>query len=229
MYKFILCALTFIFGMMSHMNTYAAAKTLPEIYVNFVFATDHKNAQAFDTREQAVKEVNILNRYFVTEKGKPIFHFKLKKYMSFKEFSEAECKFLDLLSRKQSVKSKEAATAFNQCFPHEPRTIYMFVYDAYSPKKGWADITSWGFNNQGHPFILIDWERLNYNKQAAVPHEMGHAFGLKHECAPKATIKDSTNIMTSADCGLGSGGKRNIGFNTQQLKTIQQKFLGLKR
>ncbi|MBD0057815.1 metalloprotease, partial [Acinetobacter radioresistens] len=51
-------------------------------------------------------------------------------------------------------------------------------------------------------------------------HEMGHVFGLKHVCAPKATKRTPTNIMTSAECKLGSGGLRNLGFTPVQLQTI---------
>ncbi|KAA5655010.1 metalloprotease, partial [Pseudomonas aeruginosa] len=43
---------------------------------------------------------------------------------------------------------------------------------------------------------------------------------LKHVCAPKATKRTPTNIMTSAECKLGSGGLRNLGFTPVQLQTI---------
>lgn len=49
---------------------------------------------------------------------------------------------------------------------------------------------------------------------------MGHVFGLKHVCAPKATKRTPTNIMTSAECKLGSDGLRNLGFTPVQLQTI---------
>jgi hypothetical protein len=49
---------------------------------------------------------------------------------------------------------------------------------------------------------------------------MGHAFGLGHECVPGARRTTSTNIMASADCGKGSGGLRDIGFNATQVKII---------
>ena len=52
--------------------------------------------------------------------------------------------------------------------------------------------------------------------------EMGHAFGLEHVCAPGATVKTPTNIMASADCKKGSGGLRNIGFDSEQAGTVRQ-------
>lgn len=204
------------------------AKPLPQIDVHFVFATNHEKARAFDNYEQAQKEVEILNRYFITEKKQRIFDFKLKRYISYKEFEKMDCGLLALLEQKSVIKGREIAKAFSSCFPKRPNSVYMFVYDAYSQKKGWDDITSWGLKNNAHPFILVDWERLNYQIQAAVPHEMGHAFGLKHVCEPNAKPKDSTNIMASADCKLGSGGKRNKGFNKEQLNTILDHYEDLK-
>lgn len=41
---------------------------LPVVKVNFVFATNQVKAQKFDNLNQIKKEVDILNRYFVTDK-----------------------------------------------------------------------------------------------------------------------------------------------------------------
>lgn len=102
--------------------------------------------------------------------------------------------------------------------------MLFIIYDSYTEKLKYNDITSWGFRNQGRPFVLIDWERLNYQTQSATPHEMGHAFGLKHVCSPHATKKTPTNIMSSYDCGLGSGGLSNLGFNREQYSKIMESY-----
>lgn len=44
------------------------AMALPVVKVNFVFATNQVKAQKFDNLNQIKKEVDILNRYFVTDK-----------------------------------------------------------------------------------------------------------------------------------------------------------------
>jgi len=85
---------------------------------------------------------------------------------------------------------------------------------------GFKDATGHGRRNSGRPFVFLDWQRLNHGDQAAEEHEMGHAFGLEHICVPGATRQTPTNIMASADCGKGSGGLRNLGFNEQQTATI---------
>ncbi|MDC4142905.1 metalloprotease, partial [Acinetobacter nosocomialis] len=41
-----------------------------------------------------------------------------------------------------------------------------------------------------------------------------------HVCVPNATKTTPTNIMASAECKLGSGGLRNLGFTQTQLQTI---------
>ncbi len=93
---------------------------------------------------------------------------------------------------------------FNAC--DDPRAINVYVYDSYAERGGFADVTSHGRRNSNRPYLLLDWERLGHKVQGAEEHEMGHAFGLEHVCAPGAKPKTSTNIMASADCGLGSGG-----------------------
>ena len=98
--------------------------------------------------------------------------------------------------------------------------INFYIVDSYSKKQGYKSITSHGKNAGNHPFILIDWERLNHKVQSPEEHEMGHAFGLVHVCKKNAKISSETNIMASTENCEGSGGLRNIGFNDKQLKTI---------
>jgi hypothetical protein len=102
----------------------------------------------------------------------------------------------------------------------DPKAVNVYVYDSYSVAYGDNDITSHGIHNSGQPLVLLDWQRLDHTTQSPEEHEFGHVFGLIHVCVPGATLNTSTNIMASADCGLGSGGQRNIGFDASQLSTI---------
>lgn len=197
---------------------------LKQVEVNFVFSTNNLESKKFDNLKQIQNEIEILNQYFVSKDNSKIFEFKLNQYIPYSSFRERGCKLHDILNQKQPIKVQEVKSNFNTCFARKNKQIYIFIYDAYNQKSDSKDQTSWGFNNGSRPFILLDWQRLNYNNQAALPHEMGHAFGLRHVCVVGAKYQDSTNIMASAGCGLGSGGQRNIGFDPQQLKIILNSF-----
>ena len=206
------------------------ASAHPQVFVHFVFATSMPAAQKYNNVQQMHKELAILNRYFVTQDHQPIFDFVFKRFIDYESFQKMNCQLLTVLEQHQDIQHPAVTEAFNACFQAQANEIYFFIYDAYSKKQKLKSTTSWGFNNRSHPFILIDWERLNYNIQAAEPHEMGHAFGLRHVCEAGTTPKDATNIMASAGNGCkGSGGKRNKGFNDEQLKTILDHYQKLSR
>lgn len=206
------------------------AMALPIVQVNFIFATPHVEAQKFDNPSQIKKEVDILNRYFVTEKNQPIFKFELNKYIPYQKFKQLNCKLSHLLESPKPMERPALIKIFRQCFPSKSKEaeIYIFIFDSYSSKSGFKAADSWGFHNNGRPIILLDWERLNYNIQAALPHEMGHAFGLRHVCVKGAKFKDTTNLMASKGGCDGSGGQRNIGFNDQQIQIIKEHYQKLK-
>lgn len=220
LYSIVLPLLTF--------SSFAEAKTPPVVKINFVFATSNTEGLRNDNLKQIHKELSILNHYFVDQGNEQIFQFKLNQYINYSQFKKMNCNLRQILEQPKSIQHLEVKKYFNQCFTREPNTVYLFIYDAYNLKRGHNDITSWGFNNNNRPFVLIDWERLNYKTQAALPHEMGHAFGLRHVCAPNAKLKDATNIMASVgNLCSGSGGQRNQGFDQNQLEIIIQKYLKL--
>ena len=209
------------------------SQTLPIVKVNFVFATNHSAATKYDHAEQMKKELSILNQYFVDEQEQKIFDFKLNKYLTYDTFNNKNCKLSQILEQPKTIEHSTLISAFNMCFYSQPQKsglpeVYLFIFDAYAPDAGFKSTTSWGFSNAGKPLILIDWERLNYNIQAAVPHEMGHAFGLRHVCIKNAKTRDNTNIMASRGNCDGSGGLRNQGFNQEQVKIILKNYQAIK-
>ncbi len=198
---------------------------LPVVNVSFVFTTNRPEAQRFDHKKQMNKELAILNQYFVDENNRKIFRFKMHRYYSYQDFSKRKCDLANHLNQPKSLMADNIPAAVQNCFPRrKSKEVLFFIYDAYGDKLKYADITSWGFRNRGQPFILIDWERLNYQIQAASVHEMGHAFGLGHVCTPNATKATPTNIMSSYDCKLGSGGRRNLGFTREQLSIMLNNY-----
>lgn len=194
----------------------------PVVPVTFVFTTNNPSAAQFDNFTQMRKEISILNKYYLDDQGKKIFNFKLNRYIPYKEFSKLHCDLKQQINQPYPISTETIPAIVNTCFPKRTasKEVIVFIYDAYSTKWKFEDVTSRAFRNNGKPFILLDWNRLNYNIQAGSVHEMGHVFGLKHVCAPKATKRTPTNIMTSAECKLGSGGLRNLGFTPVQLQTI---------
>jgi hypothetical protein len=210
----------FLMLLVFSVRSYAA---IPEVNLSFVFAVPPNIIEENQYRQIAQRETQILNQYFITQDRQPIFKFKLKNYIGHTQFNKMNCKLSQRLIARLPISGDDAKKEFKQCFKHA-NSVYVFVYDAYNAEIGFKDGTSWGFNNNNQPFILLDWERLNYRNQAALPHEMGHVFGLRHICIPKAKRRDSTNLMASAGNCDGSGGKRDIGFNDDQLKIINSKF-----
>lgn len=194
----------------------------PIVPVTFVFTTNTPEATKFDNYQQMRKEIKILNKYYVDDKNNKIFKFKLHRYIPYEEFSKLHCDLKQQINQPYPITTETIPASVNTCFPKRTasKEVIVFIYDAYSTKWKFEDVTSRAFRNNGRPFVLLDWNRLNYNIQAGSVHEMGHVFGLKHVCAPKATKRTPTNIMASAECKLGSGGLRNLGFTPIQLHTI---------
>lgn len=202
------------------------ANNRPVVPVTFVFTTNNPSAARFDNLAQMRKEVGILNKYYLDDQGNKIFNFKLNRYISYQDFSKLHCQLGNEINQPRPISIGSMPASVNACFPKRTtsKEVIVFIYDAYSKKLEFNDITSRTFRNNGKPFILLDWNRLNYNIQAGSIHEMGHAFGLKHVCAPNATKTTPTNIMASAECKLGSGGLRNLGFTPSQLQTILSSY-----
>lgn len=201
------------------------ADHLPVVNVSFIVTSNRPEVKYLDRKAQMYKELAILNQYFVDENNQKIFKFKIHRYYSYQDFSKRKCDLANQLSQSKAIVPDNLPSAVRTCFPRrKSKEVLFIIYDSYGEKLKDADITSWGFRNQGQPFILIDWQRLNYQTQAASIHEMGHAFGLSHVCSPKATKNTPTNIMSSYDCRLGSGGLRNLGFNKEQLNIMLNNY-----
>ena len=202
-----------------------AASELLSFDVHFVVLTRNSDAHRIATVEQLRREVDILNQFFVTERRQPLVRFRFKSAVTYDEARDSTCALRDVGDQARPLDTDHVTKLFNAC--DDPRirdgsAINFYVYDAYAPGPGFRDTTGHGRRNGNRPFVFLDWQRLNHGDQAAEEHEMGHAFGLGHDCVPGATRKTSTNIMASADCGKGSGGLRNLGFNEQQEVNILQ-------
>ncbi len=200
-----------------------AADPPPQFDVHFAVITRNPEAHRVATREQLRKEVEILNAHFVSERRHAVVVFRLKSVALYGEIKESACELAGLGDRAQDFDSGLADRAFNACaepLVRDPHAINFYVYDAYAGATGFADATGHGRRNSNRPYVFLDWKRLNHAGQAPEEHEMGHAFGLGHECVPGATSRTSTNIMASAECGKGSGGMRDLGFNARQVESI---------
>ncbi len=195
----------------------------PEIDIHFCVITANGAAYNKATLEQLQREVEILNRAFVTFNRKTLVRFRFKSASFYEDVKDSECSFLHFGDSKEPYDSLRYVKVFNECTDpliRDRKAINFYVYDSYSEKGGFKDITSHGTRNSNWPYVLIDWERLNKNVQNPEAHEMGHAFGLGHVAVPGATMQTPTNIMASTEHGFGSGGTRNLGFTESQAAII---------
>lgn len=191
--------------------------------VHFVILTSTPAARQAVTIEQMRREVDILNEFFVTEARAPLVLFRFKSLTPFLATRSSNCRLKDWGDVAAPLDTSRVVELFNACTDpqlRDPRAINFYVYDAYAHGSEFRDATGHGRRNSNRPFVFLDWERLNHGDQAAEEHEMGHAFGLEHICVAGATRRTPTNIMASADCGKGSGGLRNIGFNEEQAAAV---------
>lgn len=194
--------------------------------VNIVVLANKPSVLANLSQDGLRREADILNTYFVGKNGEQPLGFRLKSIYFPRELANTPCKALLLLGNYpgeyQSGRFKKFYNACPDSRVVDPAAINFYVYDGYDDAHGFAGMDSHGHNNGDRPFVLIDWQRLNHTLQSPEEHEMGHAFGLEHVCAAGAGTQTPTNIMASSDCGLGSGGLRNLGFNAGQLAIIRQ-------
>lgn len=171
------------------------------------------------------KEVAILNRYFVSAGKREIVRFRYKSGVAYDQVKGSNCLFVkEIVDAEAYHDAKRLKELYNECNDRkvrDPAAINFYIYDAYSPRNGFSDKTSRGYNNSSRPFLMLDWERIGHAVQSPEEHEMGHAFGLEHVCEQVASSASHTNIMASAggDCE-GSGGLRDIGFTEQQIAVI---------
>lgn len=191
--------------------------------LHFCVLTSNPAAHRVATLQQCRKECEILNDTFRTLAGAPLVRFELK---GFSPFDTVKAGGSELLAYGDTAtfSSDQVARAFNACADprvRDPKAINVYIYDSRSAKAGSGDLTSHGKRNSNRPYVFLDWERLNGRIQNAEAHEMGHAFGLEHVGAPGAGATTSTNIMTSAGVGFGSGGLRDLGFTPAQSALIR--------
>lgn len=189
--------------------------------VHFAVVTSNPSAIPVSTEAKAREYVDVLNANFVTMNREPIVQFNFKSIRSHSSIANSTC---DLVRHGDEAYNGDAwAERFNACADpavRDRQAINVYIFDAYDAVQGAAFQNSHGRRNSNRPYIVIDWARLISMYQRPLEHEMGHAFGLSHVCVPGATISTPTNIMASAECELGSGGLRNIGFDPSQVNTI---------
>lgn len=209
------------------MPTGAAERDLPVVKVHFVVLTDNIDQSAAGIDRAMHNEIDILNKYFVKRNGDKIIKFELNDVVQYDEIRSSNCEFIRIGEFAGEYNASDWQKRFNKCKDKKviaPNTINFYIYDSYSENHGFSNKNSHGKNNHRHPYILLDWERLNHQDQSPEEHEMGHALGLEHVCVPGAGHNSDTNIMASADCGEGSGGLRNLGFEDDQVKKILDSY-----
>jgi hypothetical protein len=203
----------------------AEAKTSAVLEFPLHFCVLTKNPAAIKqvSEAQCRREVDIFNQSFVTRDGKPLVKFAFKSFTPHAKATASGGGLIALGDSQVPYNSDKFADAFNatkDAVIRDPKAINIYIFDSFSPKQGYRDLTSHGKRNSNRPYVVIDWERLGSNVQNAEPHEMGHAFGLEHVGVPGAKLTSSTNIMSSAGEEFGSGGKRDLGFSDSQAALI---------
>lgn len=209
------------------------ADTVPVFDVHFVAMTAKYAVDNKAVASQFQREIDILNKYFVGANGERPVKFRFKEKHTINELGGSSCtELLRMGDAKVEYNWRYWADMINSCSDYrvvDPHAINFFIYDSYTERDGFKDKTSHGRRNDNRPYVILDWERLTHQIQSPEEHEMGHAFGLEHVCAEGAILNTPTNIMASEECGKGSGGMRNIGFDTGQLEKIRRRARDIQR
>jgi hypothetical protein len=191
--------------------------------IHFCVLTRNPAAHRAATIEQCRKECEIINSTFRAADGRALARFTFQGFSAYADIADSDSELLRFGDSNVPYESGAVARAFNACTDarvRDRRAINFYIYNSYSPEKGFQDDTSHGTRNSNRPYLLIDWTRLDNRGQNPGAHEMGHAFGLEHVGVPGATMATETNIMTSVGEGFGSGGTRNLGFTEAQAAVI---------
>ena len=199
-------------------------KELREFGVHLCVISNNPGVRARTRSAQLRKQVDILNRYFVTLKREKIIRFTFRGATAYAQAKKLYPEFVALGDSKADFPQWRSrfATLYEEC-PHEAvrdrHAVNVYIYDNYCPRVGFKATTCRGVWHGNHPYNLIDWERLDH-VSAAQEHEMGHAFGIhEHVAVPGATSRSSTNIMCGID-DFGHIGRRDLGFTDAQRATI---------
>lgn len=208
---------TFIVWSILAINVWAEEP--PVFDVHFAVITKNQEAQCMATYAQLRKEVDILNKYFVTDRGKPIVTFRFKSAHMYDEVRNLNCPLV-IDANNEHYNGDKWQDNFNRCTHYQvrdPHAINIYIFDSH-------DGACHGRRNSNCPYIFFHYKRLNHTGQSPEEHEMGHCFGLGHECGYGLRVRDNSNIMTSKsylcpkhNAGKNarrSGGQRNMGFYT---------------
>lgn len=197
--------------------------------------------------ELLVREVEILNRFFLTSDGGPVcdeqgcISFEYKSHWFHEDIADTSCALLDygrmtdpeiLQSRRGMLRPMDRAV--EDCDDERlvaPGAINFYVYDycEWDGETSAADCdrnTSHGTSNTGedgryYPLVAIDLERLQHQTQSPEEHEMGHALGLQHVCDPGVTdVSQDSNIMQSSCSCVCTGGDECVDEGSGGARTL---------
>lgn len=214
------------------------------IPLHFVQLTERDGGMV--TEDNLKTFVEILNDEFVTTAGVKIVHFEFSSWNPIarvKRSGGVDCDLDSLIDIEEAlIGSGEFIKHFNACdnsMMKRDDAVNVYIGDTYGYDDdevgSFSYSDSFANDNEGHPFVFIDHERMKkgstWNRYAVFEHEMGHAFGLSHRCTSGVGIRgggsssDPSNIMSSANsppepCNAPYMGNRHQKFDQQQALAI---------
>ena len=164
--------------------------------------------------------IDKLNEEFRSEAGEQLVRFHLKAVIPWNEIKDSPCE-----SVKLAIAGENFAPPLKECADiriRRPKSANVYIYSPWL-KDEERTITSHGRVGSFGPYTLIHWR--SYHDFTKFWHELGHAFGLPHDCNTPRPAGTHWNIMATPDaCKTAKTVTYGFHFDERQTARVKEQI-----